>query len=93
MASLPVYLSQGFISVYGNGNLWNIVGANTATNPRFGIIDQSNYGSASLAIGDTVMFNEKDVTAPVSYNGDTFYILPGDKVISVLYVYNITPPA
>ncbi len=97
---LPVYLSQGLISIYGTGSAWGMfgftqpdfTGQQPASNIAFGTIDQTNYGSASLAVGDNVMYDTRDVIAPVFYNNRQFNILPGGKVIAVEYVYNIMPP-
>lgn len=99
MNGLPVYLAQGLISVYSQPNLWGIFGIGTiypnnqqsGSNIEFGVINQSNWGSASLAIGDQVMYDKTKVIAPISYQDQNYYILNGNDVISTLYVYNIPP--
>lgn len=93
MASLPVYLSQGFISVYGSVSAWGLFDPNESDNNiRFGIINQMNSAPAGLAIGDNVIYNSKDVIAPLFMTDQKYYILEGSKVIAVEYVYNIIPP-
>lgn len=97
---LPVYLSQGMISVYGQGSVWGMFQDNrNNSNPfnqyiQFGVVDQINTVPASLAIGNSVMYDVRDVIAPIFYNNTQFSILNGNKVIAVEYVYNIViPPA
>jgi len=99
---LPVYLSEGFISVYNSGSQWGMFGftqplpnGQQPSSPiAFGVVDQINSVPAQLVTGASVMYNINDVIAPIFYDNRQFNILPGGKVIAVEYVYNIiVPPA
>jgi len=81
--SLPVRLSPGLVSIYGNGSIQGIFSTENTSKIRFGIVDQRYDEFSTVALGDSVMYNIDDVKAPVFYIDTAFYILPEDKIISV----------
>mgnify|MGYP001569181467 CR=1 FL=1 len=84
MASLPVTLTYGMVSVYGAGySGWGIIQIATDSTVRFGTIDQITSAPAELAIGANVMYNYNDVVAPVMYAYNEFNILPWNKIIAI----------
>jgi len=91
MSGLPVYLPQGMISVYTSPSMWGMVNPNENNSTRFGYVQQSNSGDAFLATGITVLYDERDVAAPLFYEGQMYYVLPSNKVIATEFPYYIAP--
>lgn len=91
---LPVYLSPGMISVYGQGSVWGLFNPIKGNTTQFGIIDQINTVPAQLAIGTSVMFDSRNIESQIQYQNVDYYILNGNRVIATEYVYNINiiPP-
>ncbi len=97
---LPVYLSEGLLSVYESRSAWGMFGfMQPSTNQqqpptpiRFGIVDQINTVPAQLVTGASVMYDVRDVIAPIQYNNNIFQIISGSKILAVEYIYNIMPP-
>lgn len=84
MASLPVTLTYGLVSVYAFSiSGWGIEQVTSDSPIRFGIIDQINSAPAILAIGANVIYDVNDVVAPVQYIYNQFNILPWNKIIAV----------
>lgn len=89
MSALPIYLSDGMVSVYETPSAWGLFNPNQNNTTRFGTIDQTNYDSAFLVTGSIVMYDERDVVLPIFYNGNMYSVLSGSRVIATEYVYNI----
>ncbi len=89
MNSLPVYLTYGYVSVYANcASLWGMTNVNNFTDNNWGVIDQlSDSAPATLAIGDTVFYNKKNIEGSVRYYGNAFDILKWKNIIMVENVY------
>lgn len=88
--SLPVRLGVGLVSIYGTGSTQAIFDPNRNGTIVFGTINAMNSQYSSVSVGQSVMYNMKDVIAPSFYIDTPYYILPEDKIISV--EDNITPP-
>jgi hypothetical protein len=73
--------------------MWGLFNPNENNSTRFGLIDQINSEDAVLAIGNLIIYDERDVIAPIFYNDNVFNILPDNKVIATELPYAIAPPA
>ncbi len=95
--SLPVILMEGQVSIYQAGSMWGIVTLDVdgKESPlRFGKIDALNWGTATLAIGDNVMYNINDADQ-LYYRNTPYFIVDGGKIkmIENVYdIYNLPPP-
>lgn len=85
MNSLPVSLTYGLVSVYGNGYSFNGIIDATGWSGKnlWGVIDQlSDSSPASLAIGDNVLYNVDEILSSVQYVYNEFNIFPWSKIIA-----------
>jgi len=80
---IPAVLAYGLVSIYGIGSqLGPFQGINAGAGSLFGIIDQfAPYGHIKYSIGDSVMFNEKDIVCRLAYTNIAYTIVPEVKLI------------
>jgi len=81
--SLPVFLTAGYVSIYGSGSstssTQNIVPPDTGF--LFGAIDQLWVNNGERTVGSSVMFKNTDIVGVFVYNGQSYTIIPEAKII------------
>lgn len=80
---LPVQLSIGMVSIYGQGSINDLLATSNNSKLKFGTVNQmySQYGQVS--IGQSVMYSAEDIIQTVYYNPDIYYIVPEDKITAI----------
>lgn len=84
--SLPAVLGPGLISIYGYGSNASVLTGMVAPDQSFffGIVTNTwNNLSSNVSVGQSVMFQDKDVFTRLLYGSDVYTLLPDTKVILI----------
>ena len=89
--SLSAVLGPGLVSIYGYGtNASSVTGMVVPDDTFFfGVIDQTwNNLSANVSVGQSVLFQKKDVFTRLVYGSQVYTLIPETKAILI----ELTPP-
>lgn len=91
---LPIYLQPDQVLIYGAGMQVSLTGiVPSGTNFKFGVIQQVwNYGNINAQIGDSVMFNEKDVICRLAINSSNNWPYTLIEQGKIILTENLTMP-
>lgn len=84
--SLPAVLGPGLVSIYGYGSNASTLTGMVAPDSSFffGIVANTwNSLTSNVSVGQSVMFQDKDVFTRLFYGGDVYTLLPDTKVILI----------
>lgn len=90
--TLPAYLGTGLLSMYGIGSnvsgQWGVVAPpGYAFNYVYAIWDGGGNG---INVGDSILYNQRDVVCRLAYDNGTYDLLETNKVILIEEI--ILPP-
>lgn len=84
MASIPIRLGIGMVSIYGAGaSTQNISPGVSSPLIQFGVVDGMNNQYGAVSVGQSVMYDIKDIVPPILFDNQVFFIIPEDKLIAV----------
>lgn len=90
--SLSAILGPGLISIYGSGSNTSTVTGTVVPNNTFffGVVDQTwNSINGNVTIGQSVLFQDKDVFARLVYDNQSYTLINENKIVLI----EITPIA
>lgn len=89
--SLSAALGPGLVSILGYGTNISTVTGMVVPNDSFffGVIDQTwSSLSSNVSVGQSVLFQEKDVLTRLVYSNQVYTLIPETKAILI----EVTPP-
>jgi hypothetical protein len=81
--TLPGYLMQGTLSMYGIGSTTSIQGIIATKGFLWNTVEAVNPEGVAVQVGDSVLYKDEDVVCRLAWDNATHVILPIDKIVFI----------